>query len=88
MQIEINYQVTGVDISDGMLAEAEKKAQEGIIVEWVRCDAGQFHSAKPFDTVVCLCEVFKSRSEFFLYLRVLRALPHLVQKDLANSGFR
>jgi len=51
------YQVTGVDISSGMLMEAEKKArQEGVIVEWVRSDAAQFRSTKLFDAAVCLCE--------------------------------
>ncbi len=34
------YQVTGVDISAGMLAQARKKAEEaGVAVEWVQADA-------------------------------------------------
>jgi 2-polyprenyl-3-methyl-5-hydroxy-6-metoxy-1,4-benzoquinol methylase len=51
------YQVTGVDISSGMLMEAEKKArEEGVVVEWVRSDVAGFRSSKLFDAAVCLCE--------------------------------
>lgn len=51
------YQVTGVDISAGMLAEAEKAAREADVeVEWIRADATQFTSDKLFDAAICLCE--------------------------------
>jgi len=51
------YSVTGVDISSGMLAEAEKAAREaGVEVEWIHADATQFKSEKLFDAVICLCE--------------------------------
>jgi len=51
------YQVTGVDISSGMLAEAEKAAREaGVGVEWIHIDATQFTSARSFDAAICLCE--------------------------------
>ena len=51
------YQITGVDISGGMLMEAEKKArQEGVAIEWVRSDAARFRSSRLFDAAVCLCE--------------------------------
>jgi 2-polyprenyl-3-methyl-5-hydroxy-6-metoxy-1,4-benzoquinol methylase len=51
------YRVTGVDISSGMLMQAEKSArQEGVVVEWVRSDAAGFRSSKLFDAAVCLCE--------------------------------
>jgi len=51
------YLMTGVDISSGMLAEAEKAAGEaGVIVEWIKSDATQFKSEKLFDAAICLCE--------------------------------
>jgi SAM-dependent methyltransferase len=51
------YKVTGVDISAGMLAEAERAAKRaGVKVELVRTDATDFKSAKEFDAAICLCE--------------------------------
>jgi cyclopropane fatty-acyl-phospholipid synthase-like methyltransferase len=51
------YRMTGVDISSGMLAEAEKAAGEaGVIVEWIKADATQFKSDEQFDAAICLCE--------------------------------
>ena len=51
------YRMTGLDISTGMLAEAQRKAREaGVEVEWVRGDATQFSFDTPFDAVICLCE--------------------------------
>jgi SAM-dependent methyltransferase len=51
------YQVTGVDISYGMLAEAKRAAREARVeVEWIHADATRFTSAKPFDAAICLCE--------------------------------
>jgi cyclopropane fatty-acyl-phospholipid synthase-like methyltransferase len=51
------YRVTGVDISAGMLAEAEKAAREADAeVELIHADATQFTSDKLFDAAICLCE--------------------------------
>lgn len=51
------YQITGVDISSGMLAEAKKAASEADVqVEWIQCDAVKFNPTKSFDAVICLCE--------------------------------
>jgi 2-polyprenyl-3-methyl-5-hydroxy-6-metoxy-1,4-benzoquinol methylase len=51
------YVMTGVDISSGMLAEAEKAAGEaGVTVEWIKSDATQFKSDKLYDAAICLCE--------------------------------
>jgi 2-polyprenyl-3-methyl-5-hydroxy-6-metoxy-1,4-benzoquinol methylase len=51
------YRVTGVDISSGMLAEAEKSAREAnVIIEWIRSDATQFRATRQFDAAICLCE--------------------------------
>ena len=51
------YQVTGVDISSGMLAEAEKAAREaGVEVELIHTDATRFTSDKLFGAAICLCE--------------------------------
>jgi len=51
------FRMTGVDISAGMLAEAKKAAGEADVeVEWIQCDATQFHSEKMYDAAICLCE--------------------------------
>jgi SAM-dependent methyltransferase len=51
------YQVTGLDISAGMLAQAKKAAREaGVTVEWVRADATRFSVTRPYDAAICLCE--------------------------------
>lgn len=51
------YQVTGVDISAGMLGQAKKTALEaGVTVEWIRADATQFSVARLYDAAICLCE--------------------------------
>jgi len=51
------YRVTGVDISSGMLAEAEKAAREAEVkITWVHADAARFSSTYLFDAGICLCE--------------------------------
>jgi len=51
------YILTGVDISSGMLAEAEATANdEGIEIELVNSDAAEYRSEPVFDAAICLCE--------------------------------
>jgi ubiquinone/menaquinone biosynthesis C-methylase UbiE len=51
------YQVTGIDISSGMLAQAKKSAAiAGVTVEWLKADASRFAFQKTFDAAICLCE--------------------------------
>jgi len=51
------FDVTGLDISSGMLAEARKRASSaGVEVAWVHADARRFAFRRGFDAVVCLCE--------------------------------
>lgn len=51
------YQITGVDISAGMLAEARKPAREANVdVIWVQADAVKYTSTEKFDAAICLCE--------------------------------
>lgn len=51
------YQVTGVDFSSDMLAEARKTAKDaGVVVEWIHADATVFTSKRLFDAATCLCE--------------------------------
>jgi len=55
--VKRGYQITGVDISAGMLAEARKTAKQAKVdVKWVQADAVKFTSAKKFDAAICLCE--------------------------------
>lgn len=51
------YKMTGVDLSAGMLAEAEKAASEaGVSVELIQCDATKYVPDRQFDAVICICE--------------------------------
>jgi SAM-dependent methyltransferase len=51
------FQVTGVDISQGMLAQARQAAQAaGVQIEWVHADAAAYRSERRFDAAICLCE--------------------------------
>lgn len=50
-------EVTGVDISAGMLQEARKMAEEsGVNVEFIQSDATKFSTNKQYDVAICLCE--------------------------------
>jgi SAM-dependent methyltransferase len=49
--------VTGVDLSRGMLDEAEKAAgNTGVKLELIHCDATRFESEPVFDVAMILCE--------------------------------
>jgi cyclopropane fatty-acyl-phospholipid synthase-like methyltransferase len=51
------YRMTGVDLSTGMLAEAQKAAQAaGVQLELVQSDARAYISEPRFDAAICLCE--------------------------------
>lgn len=50
-------EVTGVDISAGMLAEAARNAEAaGVRATWIECDATVYRPDRSFDAVICLCE--------------------------------
>jgi SAM-dependent methyltransferase len=50
-------QVTGVDLSPGMLAVARRRAEAAnVAVEWVQSDATTFTPSETYDAVICLCE--------------------------------
>ena len=54
---ERGFQVTGVDLSKGMLAVARRRAEAAAVeVEWVRSDAAAFRRTVSFDAAICLCE--------------------------------
>ncbi|MBS1718735.1 MAG: methyltransferase domain-containing protein [Armatimonadetes bacterium] len=51
------YAVTGVDLSTGMLAQAERKAKEaGVTPTFIQADAKEFTVDDSFDLAICLCE--------------------------------
>ena len=51
------YHMTGVDISSGMLAEAQAAAKdEGVEIELVNINAVEYRSEPIFDAAICLCE--------------------------------
>jgi SAM-dependent methyltransferase len=81
------YKVTGVDISAGMLAVAERAAKEaGVKVELVRTDATNFKSAKQFDAAICLCEgafglLGSSDHPLEHEVAILRSIHNAVKKE-------
>lgn len=51
------YKMTGLDISESMLKEAQKKAdEENVSIELIHADATEFRLDKKFDACICLCE--------------------------------
>ena len=51
------YRVTGVDLSTGMLEQAEKYAREAKVeVTWIHSNARSFQVDRLFDGAICLCE--------------------------------
>jgi len=51
------YAMTGVDLSDGMLAKAAERAHgAGVTVEWVQADATVWRATNPFGAGIGVCE--------------------------------
>lgn len=51
------YRVTGIDISQEMLKEAQKRCtEENVSVEFIQTDAANFNLDKLYDACICLCE--------------------------------
>ncbi len=49
------YRLTGVDLSEELLAEAAKRADNaGVSVDLIQEDMRRFHCNEPFDTLICL----------------------------------
>ncbi len=51
------FDVTGIDLSASMLAEARKAADaEGVRCRFVECDATRYEPDRSYDAAICLCE--------------------------------
>jgi len=51
------FQVTGVDLSSGMLRHARQAAEDaGVELELIQADATKFRTHRQFDAAICLCE--------------------------------
>jgi len=51
------YQVTGIDLSPGMLAVAKRKAAAASVqIEFIEADATAFETKEPYDGALCVCE--------------------------------
>lgn len=51
------FQVTGLDISEGMLTEARKlAAAANVNVKWIHADGSDWSPSEQYDAAICLCE--------------------------------
>lgn len=51
------FDMTGVDLSEAMLAEARKAAESaGVRCQFIQCDAAHYHPDRSYDAAICLCE--------------------------------
>jgi ubiquinone/menaquinone biosynthesis C-methylase UbiE len=51
------FRMTGVDLSAGMLAVAQKRAKAaGVTIEFIQSDAAKFKSDTIYNAAICLCE--------------------------------
>ena len=48
------YEVTGIDLAESMLEQAERNSQEqGLDIEWVKADMRDFRLGKSFPLIIC-----------------------------------
>src|SRR5581483_9212699 len=77
------YQVTGVDITPEMIAQARQKAaQRAVSVEWVVADARTFDLQRQFPFIYMLGHVF----QFFLTREDQEAMLARVREHLLPQG--
>jgi SAM-dependent methyltransferase len=82
------FEVTGVDISRGMIEEAKRRAdREGTAVRFEVADTDRFEAAEPYDGVVSFM------SAFFMYVEhparfVEAVLPLIRKKVILDWNFR
>jgi SAM-dependent methyltransferase len=51
------FDVTGIDLSEAMLAEAHKAAESaGAACRFIQCDVASWQADRSYDAVICLCE--------------------------------
>ncbi len=81
------YNVTGIDMSSGMLAEARKEADAaGVKLELIHVDAARYKPEKQFDAAICLCEgafalIGKGQDPIEHDLAILRNINAALKKD-------
>jgi SAM-dependent methyltransferase len=80
----LGYQVTGVDITPEMIAQARQKAiQQGASIEWIIADARTFHLHKQFAFIFMLANAFQC----FLTREDQEALFARVREHLLPGGY-
>jgi cyclopropane fatty-acyl-phospholipid synthase-like methyltransferase len=81
------YKVTGVDISTGMLHEAQREADNaGVKIDLIHADASQFKSDREFDAAICICEgafgLLGSEDDPYMHeLNILRNIHEALKPD-------
>lgn len=85
---EQGFEVTGVDISPGMIEEAQRKAAaQEVTVRFELADGDQFRVNEPYDAVISFM------SAFFTYLEdpakfIATAIPFVRKKVILDWNFR
>ena len=81
------YMMTGVDISTGMLHEAQREADNaGVKIDLIHADASQFKSDREFDAAICICEgafgLLGSEDDPYMHdLSILKNIHEVLKPD-------
>ncbi len=80
---EAGIEITGLDVSDGMLAQAEKKSKEKELnIEWIKADCRNFELNKKFNLII-----FPFNSIAHLHdLESIKSCFTCVKNHLAKDG--
>src|SRR4051812_23136504 len=82
------FDVTGIDISPGMIEEAKRRAErESVSARFEVADGDSFEAREPFDAVVSFMSAFFTYSEDpSKFLK--RIAPHVRKKFILDWNFR
>ena len=82
------FDVTGIDISPGMVEEAKQRAaREGVAVRFEVADGDSFEVAEPYDGVISFMSAFFTYSENPASF-IKRATPFIRKKLIVDWNFR
>lgn len=78
------YKVTGIDLSEDMLAMSYAKSQEaGVTVDWIQQDMLQLELSQQVDTIVCFCDSLNYVTEDEQIIQLF----HRIYEQLTPNGY-